>query len=55
MILIILLLRVEHFKRQMIKQDQKIELLFAYLNKFRDKADSPREQIGFKVSNENKY
>ncbi|WP_316816880.1 ORF6N domain-containing protein [Pedobacter nyackensis] len=42
-------IRVEQVEKQMIKQDQKIELLFSYLNKFLDKEDSPREQIGFKV------
>lgn len=42
-------IRVEQVEKQMIKQDQKIELLFTYLNKFMDKEDNPREQIGFKV------
>jgi hypothetical protein len=42
-------LRVEQFEKQMIKQDQKIELLFTYLNKFMDKVDGPIQQIGFKV------
>ena len=41
-------IRVEQFEKQMIKQDQKIELLFTYLNKFMDKVDGPKEQIGFK-------
>jgi hypothetical protein len=43
-------LRVEQFEKQMMKQDQKIELLFTYLNKFMDKVDGPKEPIGFKVS-----
>lgn len=42
--------RVEQVEKQMMKQDQKIELLFTYLNKFMDKVDSPKAQIGFKVS-----
>jgi hypothetical protein len=45
-------IRMEQFEKQMIKQDQKIELLFTYLNKFMDKVDGPKEQIGFKVGNE---
>ncbi len=42
-------IRVEQVEKQMIKQDQKIELLFTYLNKFMDKVDGPKEQIGFKA------
>jgi hypothetical protein len=45
-------IRIEQFEKQMIKQDQKIEVLFTYLNKFMDKVDGPKEQIGFKVGNE---
>nr|WP_285059870.1 ORF6N domain-containing protein [Pedobacter ginsengisoli] len=44
--------RIEQFEKQMIKQDQKIEVLFTYLNKFMDKVDGPKEQIGFKVGKE---
>lgn len=43
-------IRVEQVEARMIKQDHKIELLFTYLNKFMDREDEPREQIGFKVS-----
>ncbi|WP_316814737.1 ORF6N domain-containing protein [Pedobacter nyackensis] len=43
-------LRVEQVEKQMMKQDQKIELLFTYLSKFVDKNDDPRVQIGYKVS-----
>jgi len=46
--------RIEQFEKQMIKQDQKIEVLFTYLNKFMDKVDGPKEQIGFKVGKEEK-
>lgn len=42
-------IRVEQVEKQKIKQDQKIELLFTYLNKFIEKEDNPREQIDFKV------
>ena len=49
------LIKVEQFEKQMIKQDQKIELLFTYLNKFIDKEDTLREQIGFQVSHGAKH
>jgi hypothetical protein len=42
-------LRVEQVEKQMIKQDQKIELLFTYLNKFIEKDEQPRTQIGYKT------
>lgn len=45
-------IRIEQFEKQMIKQDQKIEVLFTYLNRFMDKVDGPKGQIGFKVGNE---
>ena len=38
----------------MMKQDQKIELLFTYLNRFMDKVDGPKERIGFKVGEKEK-
>jgi hypothetical protein len=43
-------IRVEQVEKQMIKQDQKIELLFTYLDKFIDKNEKPREKIGFNLS-----
>ncbi|WP_449439768.1 ORF6N domain-containing protein [Pedobacter steynii] len=46
---------IEQVEKRLIKQDQKIELLFTYLNKFIDKEDTPREQIGFKVSHGTKH
>jgi hypothetical protein len=45
-------LRVEQVEKQLIKQDQKIELLFFYLNKFIEKNDQPRKRIGYKPSQE---
>jgi hypothetical protein len=41
-------LRVEQVEKQILKQDQKIELLFNYLSKFIEKHDKPRTEIGFK-------
>jgi hypothetical protein len=41
-------IRIEQFEKQMIKQDQKIEVLFTYLNKFMDKVDGPKEQLDLK-------
>jgi hypothetical protein len=36
---------VEQVEKRLIKQDQKIELLFTYLNKFMDKVDGPKGQM----------
>ncbi|MBL1410424.1 ORF6N domain-containing protein [Sphingobacterium faecale] len=44
-------LRVEQVEKQMIKQDQKIELLFDYLSKFIEKEDRPRQQVGYELGN----
>lgn len=41
-------LRVEQIEKHLMKHDQKIELLFAYLSKFIEKEDEPRTEIGFK-------
>lgn len=41
-------LRVEQVEKQLLKQDQKIELLFTYLSKFIEKEEQPRTEIGFK-------
>jgi hypothetical protein len=41
-------LRVEQVEKQLLKQDQKIELLFTYLSKFIEKEEKPRTEIGFK-------
>ena len=41
-------LYVKQVKKKLIKQDEKIELLFNYLNKFIEKEDKPRVEIGFK-------
>ena len=45
-------IRVEQFEKQMIKQDEKIELLFSYLSKFIEKDEIPRKSIGYKRKNE---
>jgi len=42
-------LRVEQVEKQMLKHDEKIELLFTYLNKFIEKEETPRTQIGYKI------
>src|SRR5690606_15259857 len=39
-------LRVEQVEKHLMKHDQKIELLFAYLSKFIEKEDKPRTEIG---------
>lgn len=41
-------IRVEQVEKQLMKHDQKIELLFTYLSKFIEKEDQPRTEIGFK-------
>jgi len=41
-------LLVEQVEQKLIKQDQKIEVLFSYLSKFIDQNEEPRTQIGFK-------
>ena len=41
-------IRVEQVEQQLMKHDQKIELLFTYLSKFIEKKDTPRTEIGFK-------
>lgn len=41
-------LLVEQIEKKLIKQDQKIEVLFTYLSKFIEKEDKPRSEIGFK-------
>lgn len=42
-------LLVEQVEKRLIKQDEKIELLFAYLSKFIEKEEKPRTPIGFKT------
>jgi hypothetical protein len=39
---------IEQIENKLGKQDQKIELLFSYLNQFIQKDESPRVPIGFK-------
>ena len=46
------LLLVEQVEKKLIKQDQKIEVLFTYLSKFMEKEDVPRTEIGFKRKKE---
>ena len=45
-----MLLRVEYMEKHLMKHDQKIELLFTYLNKFIEKEEKPRTEIGFRRS-----
>ena len=40
-------------EKKLIKQDEKIELLFNYLSKFREKEDKSRVAIGFKTKGNN--
>jgi hypothetical protein len=39
---------IEQVENKLVKQDQKIELLFTYLDKFIEKEKIPRIPIGFK-------
>jgi len=39
---------IEQIENKLGKQDQKIELLFSYLNQFIQKEEGPRVPIGFK-------
>lgn len=41
-------LLVDKVEKKLIKQDDKIELLFAYLTKFIDKDVQPKKRIGYK-------
>jgi hypothetical protein len=43
-------LLAEQIENKLVKQDQKIELLFTYLSKFIEKEELPREVIGFKLT-----
>jgi hypothetical protein len=43
---------VEQVEKRLDKQDQKIELLFTYLNKFIEKDEQPRTEIGYKIKKE---
>ena len=45
-------LRVEQVEKQLMKHDQKIELLFTHLSKFVEKEKLPRTKIGFKRKGE---
>lgn len=46
-------LLVEQVEKRLIKQDEKIELLFSYLSKFIEKEETPRTLIGFKTKGNN--
>lgn len=39
---------IEQVENKILKQDQKIELLFTYLDRFIEKEEIPRIPIGFK-------
>lgn len=45
-------LLIEQVEKKLLKQDQKIEVLFTYLSKFLEKEDQPRTEIGFKRKGE---
>jgi len=45
-------LRVEQVEKQMMKHDEKIELLFTYLSKFIEKEETPRTPIGYRAKKE---
>ena len=47
-------LRVEQVEKQMIKQDQKIEVLFSYLSKFVEKEEKPRKKVGYEIGKNNR-
>jgi hypothetical protein len=47
-------IKVEQVEKKLLKQDEKIELLFTYLSKFIEKDETPREPIGFKISSNSK-
>lgn len=47
-------LRVEQVEKQMIKQDQKIEVLFSYLSKFIEKEEKPRKKVGYEIGKNNR-
>jgi len=40
-------LLIEQVEKKLLKQDQKIEVLFNYLSKFIEEEDKPRTEIGF--------
>jgi hypothetical protein len=44
-----ILLLVEKVEKKMLKQDEKIEVLFNYLSKFAEKEQKPRKAIGYKT------
>lgn len=45
-------LLIEQVEKRVLKQDEKIELLFTYLSKFIEKDDELRKSIGFKRKEE---
>ncbi len=45
-------LLAEQVEKKLVKQDEKIELLFAYLDKFTEKANQSRKRIGYKSDEE---
>jgi phage regulator Rha-like protein len=45
-------LLMEQVEKKLVKQDEKIELLFSYLGKFAEKDDQPRKRIGYKPDQE---
>ena len=45
-------LLADQIEKRLVKQDEKIEVLFTYLSKFIEKEDEPRIPIGFKRKGE---
>lgn len=45
-------LRVEQVEKQMMKHDEKIELLFTYLSTFIEKEETPRTPISYRAKKE---
>jgi len=45
-------LLVEQIEKRLVKQDEKIDVLFTYLSKFIEKDEQPGIRIGFKTKND---
>jgi len=45
-----LLLKVEQIEKKVMNQDEKVQMLFDYLNQFITQTQKPRKKIGFKIT-----
>lgn len=45
-----LLLKIEQIEKRVGSQDEKVQLLFDYLNEFISEQEKPRKKIGYKIS-----